>query len=86
VSYDKILGEIKSILLGISSAGRKGKVPVLNQLSTIGGECRDEHFLGLGTGWSEWSASLPCHFSPVERAPSTHCIGVWVASLDEVEN
>jgi hypothetical protein len=36
----------------------------------------------------EWSASRPCHFTPGERALSTHCIGGWVgprAGLDNVE-
>jgi hypothetical protein len=37
----------------------------------------------------EWSVSCPDHFTPKERAPSTHRIGGWVgprAGLDDVEN
>jgi hypothetical protein len=36
----------------------------------------------------EWSALHPGHFTPRERAPSTHWIGAWVgprASMDAVE-
>jgi len=35
----------------------------------------------------EWSVSGPGHFTPRERAPSTHCIGSWMgprAVLDMV--
>jgi hypothetical protein len=31
--------------------------------------------LDLGTRWGEWSASLPCRFTPRKRAPGTHWIG-----------
>jgi hypothetical protein len=44
-------------------------------------------FLTLVLGGSEWSASCPGHFTPMERTPSTHCIGGWVnlrAGLDDV--
>jgi hypothetical protein len=36
----------------------------------------------------EWSALRPCRFTPWERAPGTHWIGVWVgprAGKDDVE-
>jgi hypothetical protein len=36
----------------------------------------------------EWSASHPCRFTPGEKAPGTHRIGVWVdlrAGLDDVK-
>jgi hypothetical protein len=36
----------------------------------------------------EWSASRPCHFTPVEIACGTHWIGSWVdlrAGLDDME-
>jgi hypothetical protein len=36
----------------------------------------------------EWSTSLPGRFTPGERAPGTHWIGVWVdlrAGLDDLE-
>jgi hypothetical protein len=26
----------------------------------------------------EWSALRPCHSTPGERAPITHCIGAWM--------
>jgi hypothetical protein len=29
-------------------------------------------------GGGEWFTSLPCRFTPGERAPDTHCIGDWV--------
>jgi hypothetical protein len=44
-------------------------------------------FLTLALNGGEWSASLPSHFTPRERAPGTHWIGSWVdprASLDVV--
>jgi hypothetical protein len=44
--------------------------------------------LTLGLVGGEWSASCPSHFTPGERAPSTHWIGGWVgprASLDDME-
>jgi hypothetical protein len=53
-----------------------------------GVDCADPRFLNLGTSWDEWSASLPCHFTPGERAPGTHWIGGWVdlrAGLDNME-
>jgi hypothetical protein len=45
-------------------------------------------FLTFALDGGEWSASLPCCFTPGERAPSTHWIGGWVgprAGLDAVE-
>jgi hypothetical protein len=55
-------------------------VPVLNQA------LRHEGVLGSGgigprslhLGTSEWSASLPCRFTLLGRAPDTHCIGGWI--------
>jgi hypothetical protein len=41
----------------------------------------------LALDGSEWSASLPDHFTPRERAPITNWIGGWMgprASLDKV--
>jgi hypothetical protein len=45
-------------------------------------------FLTSALDGGEWSASRPCHFTPGERAPGTHCIGGWVGprtGLDDVE-
>jgi hypothetical protein len=46
-------------------------------------------FLTLALDGDEWSASHPEHFTPKERAPSTHWIGGWVgprAGMDIVVN
>jgi hypothetical protein len=45
-------------------------------------------FLTSALAGGEWPALRPGHFSPEERAPSTHWIGGWVnprAGLDDVE-
>jgi hypothetical protein len=36
------------------------------------------HSLTLAVDAGEWSSSCPGHFTPRERAPSTHWIGGWV--------
>jgi hypothetical protein len=36
------------------------------------------HSLTSALDGGEWSASLPCHFTPKEIAPGTHWIGGWV--------
>jgi hypothetical protein len=40
--------------------------------------CIAPTFLASALEGGEWSASHPCHFTPGERAPSTHWIGGWV--------
>jgi hypothetical protein len=45
-------------------------------------------FLTSTQAEGEWSASRPCRFTPGEKAPGTHWIGVWVdsrACLDDVK-
>jgi hypothetical protein len=45
-------------------------------------------FLTSALVGGEWSASLPCRFTPGERAPGTHWIGGWMdprVGLDDVE-
>jgi hypothetical protein len=37
------------------------------------------HSLTSALDGGEWSASLPGSFTPTERAPGTHLIGVWVS-------
>jgi hypothetical protein len=37
-------------------------------------------FLTSALDGGEWSASLPGHFTPRERAPGTHWIGGWMGS------
>jgi hypothetical protein len=54
-----------------------------------GSRCIDPHFfLTSALAGGEQSDSCPGHFTPWERAPSTHWIGGWVdprAGLDNVE-
>jgi hypothetical protein len=38
------------------------------------------HSLTSALDGGEWSASHPGRFTPRERAPGTHWIGVWVGS------
>jgi hypothetical protein len=45
-------------------------------------------FLNSALTGGEWSASLPCRFTPGERGPGTHWIAGWVGSragLDDME-
>jgi hypothetical protein len=45
-------------------------------------------FLTSALAGGEWSASRPCHFTPVERVPGAHWIRGWVdprAGLDDLE-
>jgi hypothetical protein len=45
-------------------------------------------FLFSALAGGEWSASLPCRFSPGERASGTHWTGGWAgprAGLEDVE-
>jgi hypothetical protein len=45
-------------------------------------------FLTSALVGGEWSTSRPGRFTPGERAPGTHLIGVWVdlrAGLDDLE-
>jgi hypothetical protein len=37
--------------------------------------CIDHIFLTSALVGGEWSASRPCHFTPGERGPGTHCVG-----------
>jgi hypothetical protein len=49
---------------------------------------RSTFFFTSALAAGEWSASLPGHFTPGERAPGTHWIGGWVnprADLDDEE-
>jgi hypothetical protein len=49
---------------------------------------RATFFLTLALVGREWSASGPVRFTPGERAPGNHWIGVWLdprAGLDDVE-
>jgi hypothetical protein len=49
---------------------------------------RSTFFLTSVLVGGEWSASRPDRFTPGERSPGTHWIGVWVdhsASLDDME-
>jgi len=39
----------------------------------------------LALGGGEWSASSPGHFTPRERAPSTHWTGYWVGHSPGVD-
>jgi hypothetical protein len=53
-----------------------------------GGDVQINIFLTWALDGGEWSVSRPCRFTPGERTPGTHRIGVWVgrtASLDNVE-
>jgi hypothetical protein len=43
-------------------------------------------FLTSVLAGGEWSASCPCHFTPRERAPSTHWIGGWVGPKVGLDN
>jgi hypothetical protein len=45
-----------------------------------GAEVQFHAFLTSVLDWSEYSASLPGHFTPREKAPGTHWIGGWVGS------
>jgi hypothetical protein len=58
-------------------------------MKTYGGaDVEIQLFLTSALVGGEWSASLPCRFTPRERAPGTHWIGGWLgprASLDDVE-
>jgi hypothetical protein len=45
-------------------------------------------FLTSALNGGEWSASRPCHFTPVDRALGTHWIRGWVgptSGLDAME-
>jgi hypothetical protein len=49
---------------------------------------RSTFFLTSALTGGEWSASRPGRFTPVERAPGTHCTGGLVeprAGLDDVQ-
>jgi hypothetical protein len=43
-------------------------------------------FLTSALAGGEWSVSLPCHFTPGERAPGTHWIGGWVNPRADMDN
>jgi hypothetical protein len=43
------------------------------------------HSLISALDGGEWSASRPNHFTPRERAPSTHWIGGWVGPRDVLD-
>jgi hypothetical protein len=43
-------------------------------------------FLTSALVGGEWSASRPCRFTPLRKAPGSHCIGSWVDSRVGLEN
>jgi hypothetical protein len=60
-----------------------------NAMKTCGGvDIHVYEFLTSAIVGGEWSASRPCRFTPMERAPGTHWTGGWVGlrtSLDDME-
>jgi hypothetical protein len=54
----------------------------------VGVNVQTHVFLTTALVGGEWSASRPGRFTPGERAPGTHWIGVWVgprAGPDDME-
>jgi hypothetical protein len=79
--YDRVLmGKKVELSLCFTWAPRHGGV--LGEW-----RCSSTHSLTMALDGGEWSASRPARFTPRERAPGTHWIGVWVgpsAVLDAV--
>jgi hypothetical protein len=64
------------------------RLQCLRAIQSLLSACFFHIFLTSALVGGEWSASLPCRFTPGERAPCTHWIGSWVgprAGLDYVE-
>jgi hypothetical protein len=54
-------------------------------MKTYGGvEVELQHLTSALDG-GEWSASQPCHFTPAEGAPGTHCTGGWVGAKTRLD-
>jgi len=56
-------------------------------MKTYGGVEDSSTHLSSALDGGDWSVSHSCRFTPSERAPGTHWIGVWVgprAGLDAV--